>query len=254
MSADHPRLPPPPLPARDWALFLDVDGTLLDLAPTPDDVRVPAELLGDLGLLHDALGGALVLVSGRLVESLDMLFAPLRLPAIGLHGLQRRDGDIEERNLPQGFSSVLEAARRLAAKFPGAQVEDKGITIALHWRNAPAAAEPLHEFATSALTELPGFRLQPGHDVIELRPGGHDKGDAIAALLATRSFAERTPAFAGDDLTDESGFDIVNAHRGITVLVGARAPSAAVFGLRDPPAVRSWLHQAVESLCRETAS
>jgi trehalose 6-phosphate phosphatase len=253
MSADHPRLPPPPMLTRDWALFLDVDGTLLDFASTPDGVHVPAELIDDLRRLHEALGGAVTLVSGRLVESLDILFAPLHLPTIGLHGLQRRNGDIEEFDAPHGFSSVLAAARELAAKFPGAEVEDKGITIALHWRNAPAAEEPLHEFASSALIDLPGYRLQPGHDVIELRPGGHDKGDAIAALLATPSLLQRTPAFLGDDLTDESGFDIVNARHGITVLVGTRTPSAAVFGLRDPTAVRLWLHDAALSLSRETA-
>ncbi|HEV8695667.1 MAG TPA: trehalose-phosphatase [Lysobacter sp.] len=253
MSADHPRLPPPPMPARDWALFLDVDGTLLDFASTPDGVHVPADLIGDLRRLHEALNGALVLVSGRLVESLDVLFAPLQLPAIGLHGLQRRNGDIEEHDAPHKLSSVLAAARDLAAKFSGALVEDKGIAIALHWRNAPAAEEPLHEFASSALIELPGYRLQPGHDVIELRPDGHDKGDAIAALLATPALRGRTPAFIGDDLTDEYGFDAVNARQGITVLVGARAPSSANYGLHDPAAVRAWLHEAATLLSQEAA-
>jgi trehalose 6-phosphate phosphatase len=255
MSADHPRLPPPPTPSRNWALFLDVDGTLIDLASTPDDVHVPSGLIGDLGRLHETLDGALVLVSGRLIETLDVLFAPLQLPAIGLHGLQRRNGDIDERDAPRGLSSVLAAARELAAKFPGAVVEHKGITIALHWRNAQAAEEPLHEFASSALIELPGYRLQPGHDVIELRPDGHDKGDAIAAQLMTPPFRGRMPVFVGDDLTDEHGFDLVNARDGVTVLVGERMSSAATFGLHDPAAVRAWLHGAALSLSREpTAS
>lgn len=253
MNADHPRLRPPPLPARDWALFLDVDGTLLDLAATPGEVRVPDDLVGDLRCLHEALEGALALVSGRRVEVLDALFAPLRLPAIGLHGLQRRDGETVEHEPPHGLPSVLGAARDLAAKFPGALVEDKGITLALHWRNAPAAEEPLHEFASSALIELPGYRLQPGRDVIELRPDGHDKGDAIVALLSIPPFRGRMPVFIGDDLTDEYGFDAVNARRGITVLVGSRAPSAATCALPNPAAVRAWVHQAALALARQTA-
>lgn len=243
MSADPPRLRPPPLPARDWALFLDVDGTLLDLAATPGEVQVPGDLIDDLRRLHEALEGALALVSGRRVEAIDALFAPLRLPAIGLHGLQRRDGAVVEHEAPHELPAVLAAARALAAKFPGTLVEDKGVTLALHWRNAPAAEEPLHEFASSALIQLPGYRLQPGHDVIELRPDGHDKGDAIVALLSMAPFRDRLPVFIGDDLTDEYGFDAVNARHGLTVLVGSRAPSAAVFALPDPAAVRAWLHR-----------
>jgi trehalose 6-phosphate phosphatase len=251
MSADHPRLPPPPTPSRNWGLFLDVDGTLIDLASTPEAVHVPSGLIGDLRLLHETLDGALVLVSGRRIETLDALFAPLQLPAIGLHGLQRRNGNIDERDAPPRLSLVLAAARELAAKFPGALVEDKGITIALHWRNASAAEEPLHEFASSALIELPGYRLQPGHDVIELRPDGHNKGDAIAAQLMTLPFRSRTPVFIGDDLTDEHGFDLVNARHGITVLVGERRSTAATFSLHDPAAVRAWLHEAALLLPRE---
>jgi trehalose 6-phosphate phosphatase len=253
MSADPTRLAPPP-PAHDWALFLDVDGTLLDLATTPDGVHVPADLIDDLRRLHDALGGALALVSGRRLEMLDALFAPLQLPAIGLHGLQRRNAVHGEHAPPHELASVLAAARDLVAKYPGALVEDKGITIALHWRNAPVAEEPLHEFASSALIDLPGYCLQPGHDVLELRPDGHDKGDAIAALLQTDTFRDRMPVFVGDDLTDEHGFDAVNARHGITVLVGSRAQSAAMHRLRDPTAVRAWLHESALRLTPETVS
>src|SRR4249919_708746 len=251
MSADPTRLPPPPPPAHDWALFLDVDGTLLDFAPSPDGVHAPADLIDDLRRLHDAFGGALALVSGRRLETLDALFAPLRLPAIGLHGLQRRDGGFAGHEAPREIASVLAAARALAAKYPGVIVEDKGITIALHWRNAPAAEEPLHEFASSALIELPGYCLQPGHDVLELRPDGHDKGDAIIALLQSEEFRNRFPVFIGDDLTDEHGFDAVNARHGISVLVGTRANSAARHGLHDPGAVRAWLREAARLLASE---
>lgn len=254
MSADPSRLPPPPAPSRDWALFLDVDGTLLDFAASPDRVSVPADLAGDLRRLHEAFDGALALVSGRRIETLDALFAPLQLPAIGLHGLQRRHDPTAGHAAPHELASVLAAARDLAAKFPGALVEDKGITIALHWRNAPAAEEPLHEFASSALIDLPGYCLQAGRDVLELRPDGHDKGDAIVALLAADPFRDRVPVFIGDDLTDEHGFDAVNARHGISVLVGSRADSAATHGLHDPAAVRVWLRESARRLSTELVS
>ena len=248
MSADPARLPPPPTPTHDWALFLDVDGTLLDFASSPDGVHVPTDLLDDLRRLHEALDGALALVSGRRVEAIDALFAPLQLPAIGLHGLQRHNGGRDEHAPPHQLASVLAAAHDLAAKFSGALVEDKGIAIALHWRNAPAAEEPLHEFANSALIELPGYCLQPGRDVLELRPDGHDKGDAIASLMGTGTFRERIPVFVGDDLTDEHGFNAVNARHGISVLVGTRGNTAATYGLHDPAAVRAWLRTAASRL------
>lgn len=251
MNAAPTPLPVPPLPARDWALFLDVDGTLLDFAASPDQVQVPADLVGDLRRLHAALDGALALVSGRRLEALDALFAPLQLPAIGLHGLQRRGED--HHAPPHALPSVLAAARDLASKYPGALVEDKGITLALHWRNAPAAEEPLHEFASSALIELPGYGLQPGHEVLELRPDGHDKGDAISALLETTEFRGRRPVFIGDDRSDEHGFDTVNARHGISVLVGSRAGSAATHGLHDPVGVRAWLRDAARSLTQAAA-
>jgi trehalose 6-phosphate phosphatase len=254
MSADPARLPPPPLPSPEWALFLDVDGTLLDFSCTPDGVHVPTDLVGDLRRLHAALDGALALVSGRRVEALDALFSPLQLPAIGLHGLQRRGANGDRHAPPHELASVLAAARDLAAKYPGALVEDKGITIALHWRNAPAAEEPLHEFANSVLIDLPGYGLQPGHDVIELRPDGHDKGDAIAALLDAEPFRGRVPVFIGDDFTDEHGFDEVNARHGLSVLVGTRAGSAATHGLHDPLAVRAWLREAARALSTAMAA
>jgi trehalose 6-phosphate phosphatase len=248
MSADHDRLPPPPSPARDWALLLDVDGTLLDFAPHPEGVQVPAGLVDDLGRLHAALGGALGLVSGRRLEFLDALFAPLLLPAIGLHGLQRRDAGVSTHAPPHDWPLVCDAARELCAKFPGALAEDKGITLALHWRNAAAAEEPLHEFARSALIQLPGYRLQAGHDVLELRPDGHDKGDAIVAMLDTPAFRGRFPVFVGDDLTDEHGFDAINLRHGLGVRVGRREPTAARCGLHDPAHVREWLARGAREL------
>ena len=244
MSAhrDPPR-PRPPRPADDWALFLDVDGCLLELAEAPHEVTVPPPLPDLLDRLSQRLDGALALVSGRALASLDALFAPLQLTAAGLHGLERRSAVATVPSPPRSpaLAAVHEEARSLADGFPGALVEDKGAAIGLHWRRAPQAAETLRSFAEAALPRLPGYRLQHGDHVVELRPAEGDKGSAIRALLEEPPFRGRVPVFAGDDITDESGFAVVNAFGGVSVLVGDRSPSAAHFGLRDPAEVRAWL-------------
>lgn len=233
----------PPPPADDWALFLDVDGCLLDFADTPEGVRVPPALPARLDALSRRLDGALALVSGRTLASLDALFAPLQLPAAGLHGLQRRHGDLHivAPVAPPSLTGIHDEARRLAAKYPGTLVEDKGVAIAMHWRAEPLAASDFEAFAMTALRLLPGYRLQHGDHVIELRPAQADKGDAIAAFLDEAPFRGRLPVFAGDDLTDEHGFGIVNARGGISVLVGTREPSSARCHLSNPAAVHAWL-------------
>ena len=246
MAAETQPLPLPPAVAPDWALFLDVDGTLLDFADAPGDVHVEPGLIDTLAVLPGRLDGALALVSGRRLMQLDALFEPLQLPAVGLHGLERRDdGHLDIHQRAPALDAVLAAARALASKYPGALAEDKGTAIALHWRGAPAAEEPLHEFATSALIDLPGYHLQPGNRVIELRPDGAHKGAAVLSLLASRPFQGRRPVFVGDDLTDEHGFKAVTCHGGFGVLVGRRQPSAARYALHDPAAARAWLDDAI---------
>ena len=237
--------PPPPALSPEWALFLDVDGTLLDFAEEPSEVVVEPALTETLSVLHRRLGGALALVSGRPLNQLDELFAPLHLPAAGLHGLEvRGDVILSSYARPAALDSTLAAAQALGAKFPGAIVEDKGTTLALHWRGEPAAEEPLHEFASSALIDLPGYHLQAGDCVIELRPNGANKGDAVQALLAQTPFHARRPVFVGDDLTDEHAFAMVEALGGFGVLVGSRTTSAARYSLPHPGAVRAWLDAA----------
>jgi len=239
--------PPPALPP-DSALFLDVDGCLLPFAPRPDAVEVPAALLARLVDLQRSLGGALALVSGRNLATLDQLFAPAVFAAAGLHGVERRHvgqaGGVGV--VPPALLRARDAAIALIDAHPGALVEDKGAALGLHWRMvAPerkaAAERALHAFAVGALTGLPGYQLQPGDHVIELRPRHADKGNAILAFLSEAPFAGRVPVFAGDDLTDEPGFRAVNAHGGISVLVGNRAGSAARFRLPDPAAIHAWL-------------
>lgn len=238
---------PPPLP-DDAALFLDVDGCLLPFAPRPDAVEVPPALVERLVVLQTALGGALALVSGRNLATLDRLFAPAGFAAAGLHGVERRRaGDVGAAgHVPQALMQVRDAALALVDAHPGALLEDKGAAIALHWRmvapaGIPAAAAALRVFAETALARLPGYQLQPGDHVIELRPQHADKGSAIVGFLEEAPFAGRVPVFAGDDLTDEPGFRAVNARGGISILVGDRPGSAARFRLPDPAAVHAWL-------------
>lgn len=247
-SAAAPTHDAPPPPADDWALFLDVDGCLLDLADAPDAVVVPPGLRERLEALHARLDGALALVSGRTIAALDGLFAPSRFNAVGMHGVERRHPGVAVpgAKAPATFGALRTAAEKLAAVYAGALVEDKGAALALHWRRAPDAEPALLAFATHALGQLPGYRLQHGKQVVELYPGSPggdsvDKGAAIAGLLEDAPFRGRVPVFAGDDLTDESGFGVVNARDGISVLVGDRTPTAARRRLRDPAAVRAWL-------------
>jgi len=243
------RRAPPPATADDWALFLDVDGCLLDFADAPDAVQVPCGLVDAVQAWARRLDGAVALVSGRSLDTLDGLFPQLReLPAAGLHGLERRNVEgirHEAPSPPAALANVAAEARRIAAEYPGAIVETKGPNLALHWRRAPQAATALRALAAAELPRLPGYGLQAGDHVLELRPGGDaDKGSAILAFLAEPPFRGRVPVFLGDDLTDERGFAAVNARGGISVLVGAREDSAARHALRDPAAVRAWLSAA----------
>lgn len=243
MPASSRKRARPPSPADDWALFLDVDGSLIDFADAPDAVRLPRRLPSLLSRLAHRLDGAVALVSGRPLAGLDRLFAPLLMPAAGLHGLELRNGSVlrPTPEVPAALAGIRAEAAALALAWPGAVIEDKGPALGLHWRAAPAARDPLRALAEAALPRLPGYRLQHGDSVVELRPADGDKGTAIAALLEEAPFRGRVPVFAGDDVTDESGFATVNARGGVSVLVGAREPSAAHYALRNPNAVRRWL-------------
>lgn len=249
MPASHRKRARPPVPAGNWALFLDVDGCLVDFADAPDAVRVPRRLRSTLEALVLQLDGAVALVSGRPITGLDRLFAPLCLAAAGLHGLERRNGPrvLAAPDIPSALPDIRAQAAALASTYPGAIVEDKGPALGLHWRAAPAARDALRALAEAVLPRLPGYRLQHGDSVVELRPAGGDKGGAIAALLEEPPFRGRIPVFAGDDITDESGFAVVNARDGLSVLVGDREPSAAHYALRSPNAVRRWLAAGVHA-------
>jgi trehalose 6-phosphate phosphatase len=228
------------------ALFLDVDGTLIDIAATPEAVSVPAALREQLQALALASGGALALVSGRSLASLDALFAPLRLPAAGLHGFEHRGASGECRRHGMPATAALEAARsamaQLAAQHEGLLLEDKRFALALHYRGAPHLEDTvlaaMREVAARVSEELD---LQRGKMVVELRPAGATKAKSVAAYLEEAPFAGRMPVFIGDDLTDEPAFELVNRRGGLSILVGAPRASAARARLADVAAVRAWL-------------
>jgi trehalose 6-phosphate phosphatase len=244
-------LPPPPPLQRDWALFLDIDGCLLDFAERPEQVVVPAGLHDDLRRLRDALGGALALVSGRSLAQIDALFPGMQLQAAGLHGLELRaelTGDADPGGNRADLAQVRAAAEQALAEHPGAWVEDKGIALAFHWRAAPAARRALEALAASAISRLSGYRLQHGNCVVELRPDGHHKGTAIERLMRTAPFADRLPVYAGDDFTDEDGFVTINQLGGRSIIVGGRRPTTARHAIADTGALREWLSEGARRL------
>jgi trehalose 6-phosphate phosphatase len=225
-------------PFARTALLLDLDGTLLDIAPTPDSVVVPDGLVDSMTALRGQLNGALAIVTGRAIETVDG-FLKTTFAAAGEHGAafrHRPDSAIERADLPAPPESWVTAAERLVAAHPGTLLERKARGFALHFRLAPASG-PAFEVALAALvTEGSGFQLLGGQMTWELRPIGADKGLAVGALMARRPFHGRTPVFIGDDVTDEDGMRVARAMGG----VGLRVDAA----FRDPSRVRGWLHEA----------
>jgi len=231
----------PPRLQRHNALFLDFDGTLVDIAETPEAIEVPPALVGLLGDLHDWLGGALAVVSGRQIDVLDRFLSPLRLCAAGEHGVQRRDpdGNMREQAAPD-LTQVLAAANEIASQHAGLLVERKHAAIALHYRAAPELESLCREQMQRAISGDPRLELLHGKSVFEVKPAGVNKGIAIDAFLHEAPFAGRIPVFAGDDTTDETGFAVVQPAGGIAIKVGS-GPSLAQHRLDSPRAVFEWL-------------
>jgi trehalose 6-phosphate phosphatase len=234
---------PPPPPALDWCLFSDVDGTLVELTDTPSQTEADAEIKFLLCEVAERLGGAVALVSGRRISTLDELFAPLKLPAAGLHGVERRKAD----GTVQGASFVdsqLDRARAAMKKFvdahPGMLLEDKDRTIAVHYRMAPQFEQAARESVLEVAKQLGShYHIQCGKMMFEIKPRGFSKATAIQAFMKESPFNGRRPVFAGDDLTDQDGFGMVEAHGGISIGVGDRVQGQ--FYLPDVAAVRAWL-------------
>jgi trehalose 6-phosphate phosphatase len=227
------------------ALFLDFDGTLVDLAPQPDAVTVPTGLLATLDAVNQYLGGALALISGRPIEQIDDFLRPLRLPAAGVHGAERRSANGEMSYLSTyPLEHVEESALRIAAQHPRLRVEIKRGSIALHYRQAPELEAQCIAVMQAAVEQSPGLTLLRGKMVVEAKPGGASKGHAIEAFMHEPPFRGRKPVFVGDDITDEVGFATVQAMQGLGVKVGD-GPSVAWQRLPSPEAFRDQLHTAV---------
>ena len=240
-------LPPPPPNLLDGAaLFLDFDGTLVELADTPDGVSVPTGLGPMLERLRRKLNGRLAIISGRSLADLKRHLPLHGIAFSGSHGLelQLADGTRLPLSIPLGLDEMCEAVEEFAAKSGGGLlVERKPAGIALHYRLAPEEAERVEAFM-EAQARKTGFALQRGAMVVELRAHGATKGDALKAFMTEPPFANARPVFVGDDLTDEDGFAEAAALGGAGVLVGPPRPTAARYGLQSVKVVAAWLRSA----------
>ena len=232
-----------------WALFLDFDGTLVDIAEHPDAVVVVPGLVAALARLREHLGGALALISGRPIETLDRFLAPERFDAAGLHGLERRSGGELFACVPEDHPNLRRGVARLQDRLAGREgvvIEDKGCSVAVHWRMAPDEADEAKALVREVATTLgPDYRVQHGKAVAEILPASAGKGPVIERLLQSRPFQGRRPIFVGDDLTDENGFLAVNAQGGVSIRIG-EGPTAAAHRVETPAAFRAWLARWAE--------
>jgi trehalose 6-phosphate phosphatase len=233
----------PPVPSLQWCLFLDVDGTLIELTDSPLETFADLELKALLGHVAERLGGALALISGRSIEYLDALFSPLKLPAAGLHGVERRKAS----GIMHGASFVdtqlteaRAAVNALVQAQPGTSVEDKGRTLAVHFRMAPQCEAAVRQALTDIAKPLgTNYHIQEGSMVLEIKPRGFSKATAIKAFMQEPPFSGRQPVFVGDDLTDQDGFKMVEDQGGISIGVGERVKGQ--FRFDTVSAVRDWL-------------
>jgi trehalose 6-phosphate phosphatase len=236
-----------PTPALDQiAILLDVDGTILDLAPTPSQVEVPATLGATLAKLMQRTKGALALVSGRPLTDIDRIFAPLKLPAVGGHGAEiRRTPGSPATRPPLSIDTQLKE-ELIAAAGEGILIEDKGYSIALHYRLAPERGGALREAVAAIVAEHAdsGVEILPGKWVIEVKPERFTKGTGIRHLMHDPPFRGRTPYFIGDDVTDEAAFAVLPQFAGIGFSVG-RPFKGAVGVFEDAVAVRDWLDRVL---------
>lgn len=239
------------LPSDQTAFFFDFDGTLVELAPTPDGVLVRADMLALLAELRRLTHGAVAVVSGRGIDSIDAFLGMPDLPVAGLHGAERRDANGDTQRVGFNDQRLLHMEQVLAdvvRTHPGMLLEIKGAALALHFRNAPE-----HEGAARTATEAlaagyaDAYVLQPGKMVYEIKPKDVDKGRAVRAFLDEPPFAGRRPVFAGDDLTDEKGFAVVNEHGGLSIKVGG-GDTIARARVESVDALLRWLDALVAAM------
>ena len=229
------------------ALLLDIDGTLIDLAPTPRDVVVPPSLGPTLQALHERLDGALALVSGRSLTDIDVIFAPLQFPAVGGHGAEMRlsgDNEAVDAHAPPMDNDLKRRFIAISKLSPGIIYEDKGYSVALHYRLAAEFERAIYEAVSTIRADLPQAQIDvlPGKFVCEIKHAGFTKATGVRELMTHAPFAGRNPIFIGDDVTDESVFAIMPSFHGVSFSVSRRAHGVDGF-FRAPKDVRAWLAQ-----------
>ena len=232
------------------AILLDIDGTLLDLAPTPREVFVPPGLATTLERLHEKTAGALALVSGRSVNDIDLIFAPVQFPAVGGHGAEIRitgDSGAVATHAPPMDRELKRRLAAIAKLSPGILLEDKGYSLALHYRLAPHAEKAIYDAVALIKAELPDAPIEvlPGKCVCEIKPSGFSKASGVIGLMGFEPFRGRRPIFIGDDVTDESVFAIIPDFGGLAFSVGRRVKGVASH-FDEPRDVREWLARLID--------
>ncbi|MBB1201357.1 trehalose-phosphatase [Enterobacteriaceae bacterium 89] len=238
----------PPVLRGNYAFFFDLDGTLAEIQPHPDQVTLPKPIIAALQKLAEQQNGALALISGRSMTELDSLVAPHRFPLAGVHGAERRDisGHKHIVSLPENLAQDLEQWLVEGLKpLAGCELENKGMAFALHYRQAQQHEQAIQQLAQQTVARFEGLALQPGKCVVEIKPAGINKGAAVEAFMAEAPFADRIPVFVGDDLTDEAGFAVVNQAGGISVKVG-QGSTQAQWRLAGVTATHQWLLELIQ--------
>lgn len=245
----------PPAPQLEWAWFFDIDGTLARIEKSPDEVQVDAAVLEFIEALTEQTGGAVALVTGRSLADIDRLFPSIMVAAAGQHGAERRNrnGEVVRRPAPsEQLLEMRDALRDMEQRHAGLLLEDKGLSLALHYRNAPRLASFVQREVRALYLKMgSGFHMQAGKCVVEIVPVGHTKGTVVSEFMMGRPFSGRVPVFLGDDVTDESAFTVVNDLGGVSIKVGA-GPTHAQFRLHDVSSVQQWLSTlAIHPLVRQ---
>lgn len=232
------------VPGPRWALFLDVDGSLLDIAATPQEVAMPPELPDILIELGRALDGAVALVSGRALHDLDRLFAPLRMPVAGQHGAEIRLPQGGGRAMPAGpaLATLRRRLNEAAIRHPGVMIEDKGASITAHYRLAPDCADLLRALVAQEMSAIDGdYELLESKMAFDVKPRRFDKGTAIREFMHRAPFAGRLPVFIGDDATDLDGFAAVLGLGGHAIQIGPQPAGPGIHYISNPRVLRAWL-------------
>ncbi|MEO1281983.1 MAG: trehalose-phosphatase [Pseudomonadota bacterium] len=236
------------------AVFLDFDGTLVEIAERPDAVELLGTTRDTLECLNDITTGAVAIVTGREIDFVDTMLSPLTLPVAGVHGLMRRNAQGQVLTMPENSAFIAEASKQLVELTrmePGLLLERKGVSLALHYRGRPELETSCIETMGALVDRYPDIELKRGKMVLEAKPAGTNKGTAVVDFMSEAPFRGRVPVFAGDDVTDEDAFERVNAMGGLTIKVGD-GDTAAKTRVESTAAFLTWLEKSAQSLSGET--